>query len=220
MVGLLGRLALTGGQSALKGARLDAEDFGADALTPWVNQRVSNSLSSIDNTVRSEVGGWLEEQLQGNVDPRAVAAAARDHFQGFPETHADRVARTEARDAFNQGTLSALHLAGVTQVQAHDASDGTDLHTDAECLARDGRVFNVQDAMGINEHPNGSLYWTPLSTDHLTLERVAELPENLAAHDRLVAYDQATETLYLADSVDVDHERMYLKMLGEQLSYR
>lgn len=217
---LIGRLAFLGGESSLKGARLGADDFSADVLTPWVHQRVGTSLSSIDNTVSSELHDWLENQLQKNSDPHVVADAAREHFADFPATHADRVTRTEARDAFNHGSLSALNLAGVTQVQAHDASDGEDAHTDAECLARDGRIFSIQDAMKINEHPNGTLFFTPLSTDNLTLERVAELPEHLATHDRMVAYDPGSETLYLSDSVDEEHERLYLKMLGQQLSYR
>lgn len=238
MASLISKLAMTGGESALKSARLATDDFDVATVTPWATQRAAASLASIDNTVRSEVQLWLEGQMQSSSDPHAAATAARAHFEDFPATHADRVVRTEARDAFNHGTLSALHLAGITQVQAHDASDGTDAKTDAECLARDGRVYNVQDAMNVNEHPNGTLYFTPLSTDNLRMERVDKLPDNLAGErvvrkeagsgrtlmaetaTRSVGYDERTETLYVLSSVSEERARMYLKMLGHQLSYR
>src|ERR1035437_4092213 len=220
MADLVGKIGVAGGVSALKGARLDTDDFGAGVLTPWVQQRVGSSLSSIDDTVRSEAQSWLEDQLQQSVDPSAVAAAAKDHFAGFAETHADRVARTEVRDAYNRGTLEALHLAGVEQVQAHDASDGSDELTDAECLARDGKIMGVQDAMSVDEHPNGTLWFSPLSTDHLRVERVDELPLHLEQNGAQVAYDSREEILYLLTDVDAEHERMYLLMLGDQISYR
>jgi hypothetical protein len=220
MSDLIGKIGLAGGVGALKGARLDAEDFGAGVLKPWVQQRVGSSLSSIDDTVRSEAQNWLEDQLQQSVDPRAVAAAAKEHFADFPATHADRVARTEVRDAYNRGTLEALHLAGVEQVQAHDASDGSNELTDAECLARDGKIMGVQDAMSADEHPNGTLWFSPLSTDHLRVERVDELPLHLDQNGAQVAYDSREEILYLLSDVDAEHERMYLLMLGDQISYR
>lgn len=220
MAELVSKIAIAGGTGALKGARLAAEDFGAGVLTPWVTARVGSSINSIDSTVRAEAQSWLESQLQTTVDARVTATAAREHFADFPTTHADRVARTETRDAYNRGTLEALHLAGVEQVQAHDASNGTDHMTDADCLARDGKIFNLQDALTVDEHPNGTLYWMPLSTDHLRVERVAHLPEHLNLNGAQVGYDPGAEVLYLLADVDDEHERMYLKMLGERISYR
>jgi hypothetical protein len=214
---LVGGVALSGGRSALKGARLDAEDFGSGALDPWVKDRVKFALDSIDGTVRDECRSWLGDELQKTVDPAAVADAAKEHFQDFPKTHADRATRTETRDAFNRGTLEALHRAGVAQVQAVDASDGTDATTDAECQARQGRVYSVEDAMDVDEHQNGTLGWVPLSTERLSVERVPELPAHLAVDGLRVAYDEGTETLYLTDDLEDAHERALLLMLGDQL---
>jgi hypothetical protein len=217
---LLSKIALAGGTGTLKGARLDAEDFGAGVLDPWVSDRVDSSLKSIDDTVRSEAQDWLSSQLQKDATPAAVAAAAREHFADFPATHADRVVRTETRDAYNRGALTALHLAGVAQVQAHDASDGTDVHTDAECLQRDGRIYSVEEAMRLDEHPNGTLYFTPVVTENFSIQRVEEIPVSLNGDGRPAAYDDRTETLYLLSDVDDEQERLCLLVLGDQISLR
>jgi hypothetical protein len=221
MADLMAKLAVVGGIATLKSARLDASDFNTAVVAPWVTDRVGTALGSIDDTVSSELQDWLESNLQESVDPTATAAAAREHFADFPATHADRVARTEAAEAYNHGTLSALDLAGVQQVQIHDASDGTDQKTDAPCLSRDGRVVSVKEAKGIGLlHPNCTLYFTPLTTDNLHLERVAEFPAHLNAQGRPVVYDSKAEILYLDESVDEENERQFLKMLGSQLAYR
>lgn len=219
MADLVGKIALAGGKGILKGARLDAEEFGVGVLEPWVQDRVKFALDSIDATVRNEAEGWLTSELEQSVDPKAISEAARTHFEDFPATHASRVAQTETRDAFNRGTLTALDLAGVTQVQAHDASNGADAKTDAACLARDAKVYSVQDAMNLDEHPYGTLYFTPLSTERLSLERVDKLPTRLAREGLHVAYDPRSETLYLLNTVDEHRERAYMAMLGDQLSY-
>jgi hypothetical protein len=221
MADLMTKLAVVGGVVTLKGARLDASDFNGAAVSPWVTDRVGTALGSIDGTVSSEVQDWLENHLQESLDPAAAATAVREHFADFPATHADRVARTEAAEAYNHGTLSALDLAGVQQVQIHDASDGKDQKTDAPCLSRDGRVVSVKDAKGIGLlHPNCTLYFTALTTDNLQLERVAEFPAHLNAQGRPVVYDSKAEILYLAEDVDEENERQFLKMLGSQLAYR
>ena len=217
MADLVGGIALSGGSAALKGARLDAEDFGAGALESWVQGRVKFALDSIDSTVRDELSDWLKSELQKSSDPATVADAAKEHFHDFPTTHADRATRTEVRDAVNRGTLEALHRAGVAQVQAVDASNGTDLTTDAECQARQGRVYSVEDALDVDEHPNGTLGWVPLATERLSVERVSELPEHLAADGRHVAYDEARETLYLTEEIDEQQEQGLLLILGDQL---
>lgn len=217
---LVGKIALSGGTAALKGARLDAEEFGAGVLQPWVQDRVKFALDSIDSTVREEAQNWLAARLRETVDPSTVSEAAKDHFSDFPSTHADRVARTESAQAFNRGTLDALHLAGVAQVQAHDASDGSDHLTDAECQAMNGRVMSVEEAKELRDHPNGTRYFTPLSTERLSVERVSELPSHLAQDGLNVAYDEARETLYLTEQIDEDLERTVLLTLGSQLELR
>lgn len=219
--GLIGKIALSGGAGALKGARLDADDFGAGVLSPWISQRVGTALSSVDDTVKDEAQNWLENELQSSTDSHAVAAAAREHFSGFPATHSDRVALTEGSEALNRGTLEALRLAGVEQVQAHDASDGTDLKTDTPCLQRDGKIMPIQQALGETlQHPRCTLHFSAVQTSKFSTERVKEIPAEVAAEGAQVGYDAHKEILYLLEDVDPERERLYLNMLGDQLAYR
>jgi hypothetical protein len=162
---------------------------------------------------------WLADELQQTVDPTQVAAAAREQFADFPQTHADRVARSETTEAFNRGTLEALQRAGVAQVQAHDASDGSDLTTDETCLARNGRVYGLEEAMGVQRlHPRCTLFWTPLSTESLSVQRVDVISPEFAQHGEHVAYDSVHEVLYLDAAVDEQVEQAVLLMLGDQLA--
>lgn len=215
---LSGLIALRGGKTALKSARLEAEDFGKDSLQPWVQERVKFALDSIEQTVRTEAQEWLASELQESVDPATVSSAAEEWCADFPMNHANRAARTEGSVNFNRGVLEALHSAGVAQVQAHDASDGTDLTTDEGCQSRNGAVYSVEDAMNLPTHPNDTLYFSPLTTESLSVERVEKLPSHLAAEDQKVIYDPSSETLYLSDEFDEDQERALLLMLGDQLS--
>lgn len=214
------KIALQGGADVLKKSRLHAEGFDDTAVSVWVQDRVKFALESVDQTVRDEALNWLTTQLEQTIDPEAAAKSATDFFDVNPIPHADRVALTESVAAYNHGTLLALQLAGVDQVQAHDASDGTDLHTDAECLARDGKTFSVTDAMQIQDHPRGTLFWTPLTTESLSLERVDSLPDHLQSEGMMAAYDPDRETLYVLSLATDQQERTYLKALGVQLSYR
>lgn len=212
-------IGLRGGKGALKSARLHVDDFSEDTLAPWASDRAKFAIDSVDQTVRSEVADWLIDELQKTVDPATVANAAEEHFRDFAVGHANRVTRTEAVVGFNHGTLEALHHAGVVQVQAHDASDGTDTQTDAECQQRNGEVFSVQDAMGVEMHPNDTLYWRPLTTEKLSLERVDKLPEHLLEDGRHVAYDENSETLYVDSALDDLQTKAMLIILGDQLAY-
>ena len=219
MAELVTKIALDGGRGVLKGARLHAEDFDENAVEPWVKDRVKFAYDSIDQTVRDELQEWLGGELQQTVDPKQVAAAAREHFQDFAQTHADRVARSETTESFNRGTLEALERAGVAQVQAHDASDGEDKTTDAACLARNGNVYSLADAKNVKRlHPRCSLYWTPLSTENLSVKRVDAIPPEFASRGEHVAYDSTREILYLDAHADEQVETAVLLMLGDQLA--
>lgn len=74
----------------------------------------------------------------------------------FDELRAETIARTETALAYNQAALNGYKEFGITQVEAIDGDE------DAECRERDGQPFSVDDALAIDEHPNGTLDWVPL----------------------------------------------------------
>ncbi len=56
----------------------------------------------------------------------------------------------------NASQIESYREYDVSQVQAIDG-DG-----DEECAARDGQVFDLDDALAIEDHPNGTLDWEPV----------------------------------------------------------
>lgn len=216
---VLATMVKAGGTAELAAAKLDPSVYDyALAAQEWTSQRVDFALSSIDQTVRDELKTFLAEELTKTTDPEQVAADLDEHFAGMPETHVERVVRAEARDAYNFGMLRAGIDAGIDQCQAHDASEGANKDTDAKCRERNGKVFSLQDALQETEHPNGTLYFTFLSTENLSLELVDDFPEHLEAPEGQHAiYDDRTETLYVAE-VAAENSSRYLLALGDQLS--
>jgi hypothetical protein len=87
----------------------------------------------------------------------------------FDELRAETIARTELMDAYNGAALASYSDLGATEVQAIDG-DG-----DEECADRDGKVFSVEEADGIEDHPNGTLDWVPVIPDDIP-EAKAVLP--------------------------------------------
>jgi hypothetical protein len=208
-------IALRAGESALKAAAPNGPSFDEAALGDWAERRSQFVAASIDNTLKSEMQTFLTAQLQKSTDPDEVIAAAESRFDTTPVTHAERVVLAEALPAYNYGQLLAFNTAGVSQVQAHDASDGRDDLTDAACKQRDGEVMTVSQAVveAAGEHPAGTLYFTALSTDSFTTMIVDELPGEL-----LASYDSAKECLSIVKAVTTDQHREFMLATGSALA--
>ena len=75
-------------------------------------------------------------------------------------TRALVIARTETKYAQNRSALGAYDASGADRVIAFDAQIGA---TDADCMARDGQVYDLAEAQILTEaeHPNGTLSWAP-----------------------------------------------------------
>lgn len=216
---LLSTIALRAGQRELKAANLAQDSIDPVAISTWAARRSQFVIGSVDNTLKGEMTTFLTDELQKSADPDTVARAADERFSGTPRTHSDRVVLAEALPAYNYGQLSALHGAGVSQVQAHDASDGRDELTDAECKQRDGEVMTVSQALAEagEEHPAGTLYFTALSTDGLEVMIVNTLPGAVAS-DMLASYDQDHERLMILDVATEEQRRGFVLAVGAALA--
>ena len=56
----------------------------------------------------------------------------------------------------NEAALESYREYGVERVVAIDGDE------DAECAARNGQEFDLDEAMDIEDHPNGTLDWVPV----------------------------------------------------------
>lgn len=218
---VISKVVSRAGERELHLANLDAGSFDKDATKEWVDKYVEGSISSIDDTIQREMIGFLSDELQKTVTPEEIVEAVENHFTDTPETHAERVARATTRDSYNYGMLVAGKDAGVVQVQAHDASDGNNPDTDPKCVERNGKIFPIEMALEEEEHPYGTLHWSYLGTDNLSVELVEEFPLRLEApQGSRAAYDDETETLYVAsDATDIETSQ-YALTIGSKLTLR
>lgn len=74
----------------------------------------------------------------------------------FGDARAETIARTETALSYNRATVLGYKEFGVSHLLAYDG-DG-----DEECAARDGQEFTIDEAEAIEDHPNGTLVWSPV----------------------------------------------------------
>ena len=58
--------------------------------------------------------------------------------------------------SYNRATVTGYGEFGVTHLLAYDGDQ------DEECAARDGQEFSIEEAAAIDDHPNGTLVWSPV----------------------------------------------------------
>jgi hypothetical protein len=155
-------------------SRQVAEQLPAKA-DPLENSAVDRVLSrgvarvtKINDTTRAEIADILVTAIDQGVDLAEVADAIEAGTDLTPligrsggvvgdlAYRAEMIARTELMDAYNASALYSYADAGVRTVQAMDGDQ------DEECAARDGREFPIEEADGIEDHPNGTLDWVPV----------------------------------------------------------
>lgn len=102
------------------------------------------SLNQLIEGVPADQYGGLKGALLENGSP------------AFDDLRAETIARTETMLSYNRASVSGYGAFGVEQLQAYDG-DGDD-----ECANRAGEVFSVDEALAIEDHPNGTLVWSPV----------------------------------------------------------
>ena len=74
----------------------------------------------------------------------------------FDPYRAEMIARTETALSYNRATVTGYGEFGVTTLLAYDGDQ------DEECAARNGNEFSIAEARDIEDHPNGTLVWSPV----------------------------------------------------------
>lgn len=218
---IVGKIVLRSGKRELHLAHLDPDMYDVTATQDWIDKYAAGSLTAIDSTIQKEMITFLTDELVKTTDSDKIVAAAKEHFEETPRTHADRAARATTRDSYNFGMLAAGKDAGVSQVQAHDASDGDNPDTDPKCVERNGKVMSIEEALEETEHPNGTLHWSYLTTSEFSIEQVDVWPEHLVVPEGMqAAFDDDTETLYVASGSTQEQVGTYALSVGAALVMR
>lgn len=171
----------------------------SDELKDWLSERIATYAPIVAETTRTEIRDFMAAQIDEGVTERAeLVKLARENFSDFPKWKADRLVRTEVRDAYNAATLTSAAAAGATQVQC---LDGNSDDPAPDSLRRDGRIFSIAEAEQQTEHPNGTLGWrilpTTLTIDYSDVDGAE--------------FDRDTNTLTLANDLEAETERRILK---------
>ena len=134
-----------------------------DRVVAYVAKRTGERVTLINETTRDAIRAAITEGFDGGLSPAQVGELI-ENLPAFDEARAELVARTETMFAYNDAALTSYGEFGVTEVLAYDG-DG-----DPECAARDGQTFSIEEAAGIEDHPNGTLDWAPVVSGRALLE--------------------------------------------------
>lgn len=74
----------------------------------------------------------------------------------FDPYRAEMIARTESMLSYNRATVTSYGEFGVTHLLAYDGDE------DELCATRDGNEYTIEEAQNEEEHPNGTLVWSPV----------------------------------------------------------
>jgi hypothetical protein len=144
-----------------------------------VNHVVNDLLSyggerivSINEATRSAVQTVLAEGTRrGYSLNQLIEGVSVDRYGGlkgalldngspaFDDLRAETIARTETMLSYNRASVTGYGAFGVERLQAYDG-DG-----DEQCANRAGEIFSVDEALSIEDHPNGTLVWSPVIGD-------------------------------------------------------
>jgi hypothetical protein len=122
-----------------------------DTLTEGT--RRGYSIQQLVHGVPDEAFGGLHELKLANGGP------------AWDTLRAETIARTETMLAYNEAALRGYGEFDVKQVTAIDGDD------DDECASRDGQTYDLDEALDISDHPNGTLDWVPV------VDKAAKTPE-------------------------------------------
>jgi len=200
-----------------RGAKLDQQisrkegELDEDRYNQFLDEQVGRLIKFTSRTARDELRDFLVNEIREGNGPKEIADSITAHFQGFPSTKADRIARSETRDAVNAATLLSSEAAGIKYVRATDGEE-----FDQECRERNGALFTVREAWVElrKEHPNGTLAFDPIPRANFSIEYVRTMPDD-APDDSTAYFDDESSTAFIIFNSEGTPE--YLSALGEWL---
>ena len=136
-----------------------------DDLLTYGGERIGGINAATQQAVSTILA---EGTRRGYSLPQLIEGVPTDNYGGvkgavldngapaFDDLRAETIARTETMLSYNRASVTGYGAFGVQQLQAYDG-DG-----DEQCANRAGEIFSVEEALGIEDHPNGTLVWSPV----------------------------------------------------------
>ena len=142
-----------------KKADADYADRVLDYVWKRGGERITGMVETTRDAVLDAIRPVLADAAAAGLGPAEVADRLTDAVGGlavWDEARAETIARTETMLAYNDAALGSFREFGVDRVEAIDGDE------DEECAARNGQVYPLEEALGITDHPNGTLDWLPV----------------------------------------------------------
>jgi phage portal protein BeeE len=130
-------------------------DTFLDSVLDAIRKSVAERVTGINATTRDAIKEVIKLGLSAGESPADIAARLQEATT-FNEARAEMVSRTETMNAYNDAALRSYGELQVTEVEAIDGDE------DSECAARHGQRYPIDEALGITDHPNGTLDWLPV----------------------------------------------------------
>jgi HK97 family phage portal protein len=170
-------------------------DVGVAGTLDWSDKlpTVQNVLTSaptrakmIHSTTNKAIGRAVGIGLERGYSVQQLARGVPDDkfpgirsILGETENRAKLIARTEVMRTQNQTTVGFYKEQGFAYVKADDVDgDPDDNYIDPgdpygrTCAERHGQIYLLEDAVNIEDHPNGTLNWMPMPRGYKPEERV------------------------------------------------
>lgn len=199
------------GKLEIKRAKLDVDKWNPDneSLAQYLEDRGAVYVRAVDETTKEEIRTYLAQAIRQGATQQELVEGVREHFSEFPSWKANRLVRTEIRDAYNFATILAGEQGGVKVVQIIDAVKGEDV-SDPECIERNGKFFSIGDALSeaLKEHPNGTAEIRLTKRQNLSVEYIQD-------SDKLAYFDEENDIVYLSNDIPHKLEFEYLNELGK-----
>ena len=192
-----------------------------------IEQYGGSRILDINQTTQDALTGLLSEGTRrGYSIPQLIDGVPEETFAGvkglvldngvpaFGDARAETIARTETALSYNRAALDAYKEFQVTHVIAYDGD------YDEVCAERNGKEFTVEEAFDIEDHPNGTLDWAPVTDKayhengtEVALKAMVELAKNM----RPVITANGIE---MPISLDVEPLTLALKGLDDTIAAR
>lgn len=158
--------------------------YGGDRIRD-INARTLQSL--VIELAEGTRRGYSISQLIDGVPAEGYKGIANGVLENglpvFGDARAEMLARTETALSYNRSSLLGYKEYQIKYVQAIDGDEHE------PCQSRNGREYEVDEALGMADHPNGTLDWVPVTgkswdmpTDHTSefldaIKTITERPQ-------------------------------------------
>jgi phage portal protein BeeE len=130
-------------------------DTWLERVLEAIRTSVGTRITGINRTTREKIQRSVEAAAELGLSPAELGGMIEE-TGAFNDARAEMIARTETAQVYNDAALRSF---GELEVQEVEAIDGD---TDPECAARNGKRYPLEEALGITDHPNGTLDWVPV----------------------------------------------------------